>query len=90
MDIFEDNNLKCYMKCMMMSANVLFKNGKLDFMPIMNRIELLSPENQTIVLKAGSKCLRSPVAEELCEIAFAVQKCLKMRDPLVCISILFV
>ncbi|GFG40302.1 hypothetical protein Cfor_12034 [Coptotermes formosanus] len=78
----DDNNLKCYTKCVMGMMQTL-KNGK--YKPdsaIQQAKMLLGGETKDRVIAAMEKCRNAADGiEEACEVAFVTTKCIYAADP---------
>nr|AHB59662.1 odorant-binding protein 11 [Sogatella furcifera] len=76
-DFAEDENLKCYVKCIWSTLTVMDDDGNFD----VGVLEVMLPADmKDIVMKAMSACIGAGGGSP-CEKAFAVTKCLYKEAP---------
>ena len=85
--IFEDPNLKCYMKCYLIISKMWNENGTVNLKTAMETLSLVSEADQLILMGMGRPCFKFNKVKDLCERAFLTQKCVKEKDPFVSVSL---
>ncbi|KAJ1522886.1 hypothetical protein ONE63_002028 [Megalurothrips usitatus] len=67
-------NLKCFMKCMMLRGKTMTEDGHLLLEPMMDKL----PEEQHVT---ATQCVQIDQGGELCDLGFRHQKCLREKSP---------
>lgn len=83
-EIFEDDNLKCYMDCLLHEMGFILPDGKIDLVGLHESFNE-DKEIHFTFIHMMRKCLYP--AGEGCERAFNLNACFKKADPKVCWSL---
>lgn len=67
------------MSCIFVESHVVDENEEVDLQKMLSHIENLDKEDQKILLKVGTKCMK-PTGDTKCHRAFSYHQCWKKGD----------